>query len=99
MTESKSHKATKTKFKGKTCKTEVKLKSGKKLDVSCENKAVEIERNQKFDLAIKRLKESKKSELILCVPNWDMNKAVEKMKAQKVKGKVMNLSKTKTIQV
>ena len=95
MPESKSHKDAKKKAAGKSGKTEVPLKSGKRLDAQTKKKATEIEISGDSDRlrkAAKRLKESKKPQKVLKVPEKDMKKASDAMKKEGVSGTVKNLS-------
>ena len=102
MSESKSHKIAKSKAAGKSGKTEKKLPSGKRLDAVTKKKATEVERSgtrQGLRRAVKRLKESGKSQKVLVVPHKDIDKGVEAMKREKVSGTVKNLKGSKRTSV
>ena len=63
-------------------------------------KATEIERSgtlQGLEKAAKRLKESRKPQKVLQVPQKDMSKAAKAMKKVGVPGTVKNLSNTKRL--
>ena len=95
MSESQSHKRAKAKAPGKK---ECTLKSGKRIDSISEKRATEVERsgtNEGLGKAAQRLKESKKPQKVLQVPQGDMDKAAQAMKSKNVKGTVKNLSGTK----
>ncbi len=98
MSESRSHKAAKARAAGKKGKTEVRLRSGRRLDAKVGHKATEIERSgdsRKLERAAQRLKESHARERVLQVPNQDMSKATAAMRKKGVSGSVKNMSGTK----
>jgi len=98
MAESKSHKNAKSKAAGKSGKTEVPLSRGRRLDAATPKKATEIERggsNSALEKAARRLKASGKPQKVLQVPQKDMDKAAEAMRAIGVKGTVKNMGGTK----
>ena len=98
MTESKSHKSAKKKAAGKSGQTEVPLSGGRRLDAATKNKATEVERSgssSNLEKAAKRLRDSKKSQKVLQVPQKDMDKAVNAMKKIGISGTVKNMSSTK----
>ena len=98
MAESQSHKRAKSKAAGKSGKTETPLKGGRKLDAQTKKRAAEIERSgnkARLEDAAQRLKDSRKPQKVLQVPQNDMDKAVEAMKATGVKGTVKNMKGTK----
>lgn len=98
MSESKSHKRAKNKAAGKTGNTEVKLSKNRRLDAASDKRATEVERSgTKAGLtkAAKRLKDSKRNQKVLQVPQKDMDKAVQAMKEVGAKGSVKNMSGTK----
>jgi len=102
MAESESHKRAKSKAAGKSGKTEVPISRGRRLDATTKNKAIEVERsgtNAGLEKAAKRLKDSKKIQRVLIVPNTDLRKAAEAMKKLKVTGTVKNMSGTKRISI
>ena len=98
MGEKASHKAAKSKAAGKSGKTEVPLKGGKRLDAATKRKAVEVERSGSADglaKAARRLKTSGKAQKVLQVPQKDMGKAAAAMRKVGIGGTVKNLSGTK----
>ena len=95
MTASESHKRLKSQAAGKS---ETKLKSGKRLDSASPKRATEIERSgttQGLGKAVDRLKESRKPQKVLRVPNNDLQKAVKIAKEKRYKGLITNLGGTK----
>ncbi len=100
--ESDSHKRLKRKAAGKSGQTEKKLSNGKRLDAVTNKKATEIERsgsNSGLEKAVQRLKDSRKSQKVLQVPQKDMQKAAEAMRKKRASGTVKNLSSTKRISI
>lgn len=98
MAESQSHKSAKSKAAGKSGKTEVQIKGGRRLDAQSKTKATEIERSDnkaRLEKAAQRLKDSGKPQKVLQVPQNYMDKAVKAMKAKGVKGTVKNIKGTK----
>ena len=97
MPEKSTHKRIKSKIAGKTGRTEVTIKGGRRLDVATKHKAVEIERGGPAQLnkAAHRLKVSRKSQKVLVVPSASMGKAHKAMRKVGVSGTVRNLSGTK----
>lgn len=98
MSESQSHKRAKCKAAGASGNTEVALSRGRRLDAETRNKATEVERsgiNHSLEMAARRLKASGKKQMVLQVPQKDMEKAVEAMKSVGVGGTVKNMSGTK----
>ena len=98
MSESQSHKKAKSKAAGKVGKTEVPLKGNRRLDAASKKKATEIERsgsNKNLKKAAKRLKDSRRKQKVLQVPQKDMTKASDAMKKVGVSGTVKNLGGTK----
>lgn len=94
-----SHRAVQRKAAGKTGSVEVRLPSGKILDVATKARAVEIERSgalQSLHRAAQRLKESRKSQKVLIVPQKDMEKGRKAMRDVGVAGTVKNISGTKS---
>ena len=104
MPESQSHKRTKKRLAGHKGKTEVKLRSGRRMDAPSENRVdAEVERQGPKGIrkAVSRLKEAKKTEVALgakiAVPNRAMRRAG--LRKQGVSGRVENLSNTKSYYV
>lgn len=98
MAESQSHKRAKSKAAGKGGKTETPLKDNRRLDAKTLKKATEIERSGSksgLEKAAQRLKDSGKPQKVLQVPQNDMDKATQAMRAKNVKGTVKNMSGTK----
>ena len=85
MAESQAHKKAKSKAAGKSGKTEVPLKGGRKLDAQTKKRATEVERSgdkAQLEKAAQRLKDSRKSQKVLQVPQNDMDKAVKAMRGK-----------------
>lgn len=87
-------------------KTEVKLKSGRRLDALAKNRVgTEVERQgpKGIKKAVSRLKEAKNTHkalgVKLAVPQKDMGTAISEMRKQRVSGRVQNLSDTKSTYV
>ena len=102
MAESQSHKRAKSKAAGKSGKTEAPLKGNRRVDAQTKGRATEIERSgnkARLEKAAQRLKDSKKPQKVLQVPQKDMPKAAEAMKARRVKGTIKNMrgSKRKSV--
>lgn len=100
--ESESHKRLKRKAAGKAGNTEKKLSNNTRLDAVTRKKATEIERSgtkSGLEKAAQRLKDSRKSQKVLQVPQKDMKKGVEAMMKKGTSGTVKNLSGTKRISV
>ena len=98
MAESQSHKRAKSKAAGKSGQTETPLKGGRKLDAQTKKRATEIERSgnkARLEDAAQRLKDSRKPQKVLQVPQKDMDIAAEAMKARGIKGTVKNMGDTK----
>lgn len=102
MPESRSHKRIKNKMAGPKGKTEVKLRSGRRLDALSNTRiGTEVERQgpKAFHEAVSRLKEAKTTNVAkgvkIAVPNKDLRKAGAEMRKQGVRGRVQNLSNTK----
>ena len=98
MAESQSHKRAKSRAAGKSGKTETPLKGGRRLDAQSKNKATEVERSgnkARLEKAAQRLKDSGKPQKVLQVPQKDIPKAADAMKAKGVKGTVKNMKGTK----
>ena len=102
MAESTSHNRLKKVAAGKSGKIEKKLPSGKRLDAVTKKKATEVERSgspKGLQLAAKRLKESRKKQKVLQVPQKDMGLAVKAMKKVGTTGTVKNIGSTKRISI
>ena len=98
MAESQSHKRAKSRAAGKGGKTEAPLRGNRRLDAQNKKKATEVERSgikARLEKAAQRLKDSGKRQKVLQVPQKDMSKAVEAMKAKGVKGTVKNMGSTR----
>lgn len=99
MPESPSHKEAKGKAASKGGRTEVPIKGGRRLDAATSYRAVEVERSgspMSLKEAAQRLNDSGKPQHVLVVPQKDIKKAQEAMRAVGVTGAVKNLSGTKT---
>ncbi|MBA7586897.1 hypothetical protein ES708_28904 [subsurface metagenome] len=102
MAESNSHKKLKRKAAGKSGETEKKLSNGTIIDAVTKKKATEIERSgtkKGLEKAAQRLKNSRKSQKVLQVPQKDMKKGKDAMKKVGTSGTVKNMSGTKRISV
>ena len=98
MAKSQSHKRAQAKAAGKAGKTEVPISRGRRLDAKTKVKATEVERSgdpKTLRKAARRLKDAGTPQKVLQVPQGDMDKAAEAMKACKVRGSVRNMSGTK----
>jgi hypothetical protein len=83
---------------GRTGRTEAPLKGNRRLDALTKTKATEVERSGSSELlrqAARRLRDSGKQQKVLQVPQKDIPKAADAMKAEKVKGTVKNMKGTK----
>ena len=106
MPESRSHKRTKKRMAGPKGKTEVKLRSGRRMDALTKNRVgAEVERQgpKRIREAVGRLKEAKSTKVALrakiAVPNRAMRRAGSEMRKQGLSGRVENLSNTKSYYV
>ncbi len=98
MPESPSHKEAKTKAAGKSGRTEVPVKGGRRIDAATSYRAVEVERSgalTRLEEAARKLRDSGKSQHVLIVPQKDMKKAQQAMRDVRITGAVRNLSGTK----
>ncbi len=98
MTESQSHRRAKRKAAGSGGRTEVPLRSGKRLDAKTTKTATEVERSGNLGnltQAAKRLKESGAPRKVLQVPQHDMSKAAIAMMKAGVGGTIKNMSGTR----
>ena len=98
MSETPSHRRAKNKAAGKAGRTEVPLRSGKRLDARTPSRATEVERSgtsSGLAKAAQRLKESGAPQKVLQVPQKDIAKAAEAMRTAKVSGTVKNMSGTR----
>ena len=98
MGETSSHKRAKAKAAGKSGKTEVPLKGKRRLDAVSKVKATEVERSgnmASLKKAAQRLKDSRKRQKVLQVPQKHMDKASQAMRDVEVGGTVKNMSGTK----
>ena len=99
MSESNAHKKAKRKAAGKSGQTEVPLSGNRRLDAATKKKATEVERSgnsASLEKAAQRLKDSKKPQKVLQVPQKDMDKAAAAMKKKGTPGTVKNMSGTKS---
>lgn len=106
MSESKTHKRIKNKMAGSKGKTEVKLRSGRRLDALSGNRVgTEVERQgpRAIGKAVGRLKEAKRTGVALgvklSVPQKDINTGISEMKKQGVPRRVQNLGNTRSTYV
>lgn len=102
MAEGTTHRRVKAKAAGKSGRTEVGISGNTRLDAFTRSKAVEVEISghpERLEMAARRLKASGKEQLVLVVPQKDMNKARVAIKAARTSGTVQNLSGTKYTRV
>ncbi len=102
MSESKSHKSAKQKAIGKKGQTEVPLSRGRRLDAATKNKATEVERSgssSNLAKAAQRLKDSKRKQKVLQVPQKDMERAAIAMRKVGTSGTVKNMGGTKRLSI
>jgi hypothetical protein len=98
MSESESHKRAKGRAAGRSGQKEAALSNRRRLDAETSRKATEVERSGSrsgLEKAASRLKSSGKPQKVLQVPQKDMDKAVEVMRAKGVGGTVKNMAGTK----
>ncbi len=98
MSESKAHKRAKAKAAGKSRKTEVPISRNRRLDATTIKRATEVERSgtaQGLNKAAKRLRDSKKPQKVLQVPQKDMDLATNAMRKAGISGTVKNMGGTK----
>lgn len=100
MSISQSHKRAQRKAAGRSGRTEVKIKGGRRLDAVTKSgkRATEIERNGSrvsLEKAARKLKYRKSSQKVLQVPQKNMKKAVKAMKKVGTRGTVKNMGGTK----
>ena len=98
MTESESHKRGKSKAAGKSGKTEKPIGGKRRVDAVTKIKATEIERSgssEGLKKAAERLRDSRKRQKVLQVPEKDMKKATDAMREVGVSGTVKNMGGTK----
>lgn len=98
MAEGTTHLRVKAKAAGKSGRTEIRISGNRRLDAVTRSKAVEVEisgQPKRLEMAARRLKASGKENLLLVVPQKDMNKARLAIKAVRTRGTVRNLSGTK----
>ena len=106
MPESQSHKRTKKRMAGPKGKTELKLRSGRRMDALTKNRiGAEVERQGPKGIrnAVSRLKEGKSTKVALgakiSVPNRAMRRAGSETRKQGVSGRVENLKNSKSFYV
>lgn len=102
MPESETHRRAKKAAAGKGGKTEVHLKSGRRLDAATRTRAIEVEtsgRDGRLRQAAQRLKASGKPGRTLVVPQRDFAKARNAMRSARVGGTVRNLTGTRSSRV
>jgi len=95
MSESSSHKRAKGRAAGRN---EVPLKGRRRLDSASRKRATEVERSPstaRLEAAASRLKDSRRKQKVLQVPNQNMGKAAKAMKEVGVKGTVKNMGGTR----
>lgn len=98
MPTSESHVRAQKKAAGKSGQLEKKLKSRTRLDAVTRIKATEVERSPstaRLDRAAERLKESRRRQKVLVVPDSHMADARKAMRRVGVGGTVKNLSGTR----
>ena len=98
IAETPSHKRAKGAAAGQNGKKEVPLSRRRRLDAATPIKATEIERSgsmSKLEKAACRLKQSRKPQKVLQVPQNDMDKAARAMRIVGITGTVKNMTGTK----
>ena len=98
MAETPSHKRANGAAAVWTGKKEIPLSRCRRLDAATPSKATEIERSgsmSNLQKAARRLKESRKPQKVLQVPQNDMDKAVQAMRTVGITGTVKNMTGTK----
>ena len=98
MAKSQSHKRAQGAAAGKSGRTEVPLRGGRRLDARSGARATEIERSGstgRLRAAASRLKASRAPQKILQVPQKDMAKAAAAMRGTGTGGTVKNMGGTK----
>lgn len=98
MAKSSSHKRAQQRAAGKSGKTEVPLRGGRRLDARTAKTATEVERSGdkgRLEKAAARLKASGAPQMALQVPQKDMDKAAQAMRDKGVRGTVRNMGGTK----
>jgi hypothetical protein len=98
MSESQSHKRAKAKAAGPSGQTEKPLPGHRRLDAATRGRATEVERSgdpRKLQEAAHRLAAAGKPQRVLQVPQKDMDKAAEAMRAAGLSGTVKNMGGTK----
>ena len=102
MPEGQAHKRAKSKAAGKTGRTEVMIKGGRRLDAMTRKRAIEVETSgapARLTQAARRLRASGKPYHTLVVPQRDFPKARQAMRQAKVSGTVRNLTGTRSSHV
>lgn len=98
MSESTSHKRAKARAAGRSGRTEVPIKGGRRLDAKTNKRATEVERSSTANglrKAAHRLKITPSSQKVLQVPEKDMAKAADAMRQEGVTGTVKNMNGSK----
>jgi len=98
MTETPAHKRAKAKAAGKSGTTEKRLSGGRRLDAATKKTATEVERSGRtagLNKAARRLRDSRKVQKVLQVPQTDMTKAADALRKAGIGGTVKNMSGTK----
>jgi len=98
MTESTAHRRAKSKAAGRSGTKEKTISGGRRVDAVSRKKATEVERSGSKDgliKAVRRLRDSGRSQKVLQVPQPDMHKAADAMRKVGVSGTVKNMSGTK----
>ncbi len=96
MSESRPHKTAKSKAAGKT---EVNISRGRRLDSASEKRATEVELSGNFKQAVKRLKDSGRSQKVLQTRDNEMSTAAKEMRKQGISGTVKNMGGTRRISI
>jgi hypothetical protein len=97
MPEKSTHKRVKSEVAGKTGRKEVRIRGDRRLDVATRHKAVEIERGGNASLvkAAQRLKDSRRGQKVLIVPDRHIVGARKAMVHVGVSGTVRNITGTR----
>jgi len=98
MSETPSHKRAKDRAAGRSGRTEKPLPGGRRLDAATRGRATEVERSgsgKLLEAAAQRLRDSRRKQKVLQVPQKDMDSAASAMRRKGVRGTVKNMSGTK----
>lgn len=98
MAESKAHRKAKRRAAGRSGETEKKISGGRRLDAATRYRATEVERSSSMKrllAAARRLKDSRKRQKVLQVPQKNLLSAIKAMREVGASGTVKNMSGTR----